>query len=233
MKIPRVTRLRWRKTHRIISTRHPPIDLFEDIADPAKWDAIASGESKSNVRVVASIGRLELVPPDRRVGGDGASYVMAPFVHISPRFQGRFHDGSFGAYYAANRFETAVAETTYHRARTYTDTDERPGWFSQFRELVGSIDARVHDIRRDEEFAECLDPDRYAASQALARELRADGSNGIAYPSVRDPDGQCVATLWPDVVSIPKQGRALAYHFDGERIDLIRDETTKEVWRIV
>ncbi len=233
MKFPCVTRLRWRKTHRIISTRHPPIDLFEDIADPAKWDAIASGESKSNARVVASIGRLELAPPDRRVGGNGASYVMAPFVHISPRFQGRFHDGHFGVYYAANRFETAIAETTFHRGRIYADTNEPPGWFSQFRELVGSIDARMHDIRRDGELAECLDPDSYLASQALARELRADGSNGLAYPSVRDADGQCVAAFWPDVISIPKQGRALAYHFDGARIDLIRDETSKDVWRIV
>ncbi|MEZ5922500.1 MAG: RES family NAD+ phosphorylase [Parvularculaceae bacterium] len=233
MKLPRVTRLRWRKTHRIISTRHPPIDLFEDIADPAKWDAIASGESKSNARVAASIGRLELVPAERRVGGIGASYVMAPFVHISPRFQGRFHDGTFGAYYAANRFETAVAETTYHRARFYADTEERPGWFSQFRELVGSIDARIHDIRGDDAFAGSLDPDDYTASQALARELRADGSNGVAYPSVRDPDGQCVAALWPDVISIPVLGRALAYHFDGARIDLIRDETSMEVWRIL
>lgn len=230
---PRVTRLRWRKTHRIISTRHPPIDLFEDIADPAKWGAIASGETKSNARVATSIGRLELVPLNRRVGGAGASYVMAPFVHISPRFQGRFHDGAFGTYYAANSFKTAVAETTYHRARVYSDTNERPGWFSQFRELVGSIDTRVHDIRDDEEFIDCLAPDSYVASQALARSLRAEGSNGIAYPSVRDPDGQCIAAFWPDVVSVPKQGRALAYHYDGECIDLIRDETSKEVWRIV
>lgn len=230
---PPLTRLRWRKTHRIISTRHPPIDLFEDIADPAKWDAIASGESKSNARVAASIGRLELVPPERRVGGAGSSYVMAPFVHISPRFQGRFHDGSFGAYYAANRFETAVAETTYHRARLYADTDERPGWFSQFRELVGSIDARVHDIRGRGEFEACLAPESYVASQALARELRAEGSNGLVYPSVRDPDGQCVAAFWPDVVTIPVLGRALAYHFDGEQIDYIRDEASKEVWRVL
>lgn len=233
MSSPHVTRLRWRKTHRIISTRHPPIDLFEDIADPAQWDAIASGESKSSARVAASIGRLGLVPPERRVGGLGASYVMAPFVHVSPRFKGRFHDGAFGAYYAANRFETAVAETTYHRARFYSDTDERPGWFSQFRELVGSVDARVHDIRNNDDFSACLAPDSYDASQALARDLRADGSNGIAYPSVRDPEGQCLAAFWPDVVSIPTIGRALAYRFDGERIDLIRDETSKEVWRIV
>ena len=230
---PPLVRLRWRKTHRIISTRHPPIDLFEDIADPAKWDAIASGETKSNARVAASIGRLELVPPERRVGGAGSSYVMAPFVHVSPHFKGRFHDGTFGAYYAAKSFQTAVAETTHHRALIYADTEERPGWFSQFRELVGSINADVHALRGDDEFADCLDPDSYEASQSLARALRADGSNGIAYSSVRDDAGECVAAFWPDVISIPKFGRALAYHFDGEKIDLVRDETSKELWRII
>ncbi len=230
---PKVTRLRWRKSHRIISTRHPPIDLFEDIADPAKWDAIASGETKSNARVAMSIGRLELVPPERRVGGAGSSYVMAPFVHVSPRFKGRFHDGAFGAYYAAKSFQTAVAETTYHRALIYADTEEQPGWFSQFRELAGSVNADVHDIRDDDKFIDCHDPDNYAASQSLARALRTDGSNGVAYRSVRDEGGECVAAFWPDVVSIPKFGRALAYHFDGEKIDLVRDETSKEIWRIV
>jgi len=233
MREPRVTRLSWPRTHRITSTRHPPIDLFEDIADPSKWDAIASGESKSNARVAASIGRLELVPAERRVGGPGSSYVMAPFVHVSPRFKGRFHDGSFGAYYAANRFETAVAETTWHRAVFYTDADEAPGWFSQFRELIGAVDADMHDIRGDEEFADCLAPDTYGASQALARRLRANGSSGVAYPSVRDPDGECFAAFWPDVVAIPKFGRALAYHFDGERIDFVRDEGRGDVWRLV
>lgn len=233
MKTPRVTRVVWRKTHRIISARHPPIDLFEDIADPAQWDLIASGESKSNARIAASIGRLALVPPERRVGGAGSSYVMAPFVHVSPRFKGRFHDGSFGAYYAANRFETAVAETTYHRAQFYADASEAPGWFSQFRELVGAVDADLHDLRGDVAFAECLDPERYDAAQALARRLRGYDSNGIVYPSVRDPDGECLAAFWPDVVSIPKLGRALAYRFDGARIDFVRDETSKEVWRVV
>lgn len=230
---PPITRLRWRKTHRIISTRHPPIDLFEDIADPSKWDAIASGETKSNARVASSIGRLELVPLDRRVGGAGSSYAMAPFVHVSPRFKGRFHDGTFGAYYAAKSFQTAVAETTHHRAVIYADTEEKPGWFSQFRELVGSINADLHDIREGSAFKDCLDPNNYTASQSLARGLRADGSNGIAYPSVRDEEGECIAAFWPDVVSIPKFGRALAYHFDGEKIDLVRDETSKELWRIV
>jgi hypothetical protein len=36
-----VRRVAWSRTVRIIRTIHPPIDLFEDIADPADWAALA------------------------------------------------------------------------------------------------------------------------------------------------------------------------------------------------
>lgn len=229
---PPVSRVRWRAARRIISTRHPPIDLFEDIADPSDWDRVIAAEMKTSGRVAESLRRLELVPPERRVGGDGASWVMAPFVHVSPRWAGRFHDGYFGAYYAANRFETALAETMYHRARFYCAAAEAPGWFAQFRELVGAVDKSFHDLRGAGDFAAFLDPDDYTASQALARGLRADGSNGVVYPSVRDVAGECLAAFWPDAIGVPRQGRALSYHFDGAIIDLVRDESTGAVYRV-
>jgi len=229
---PPVSRVAWPEARRIISSRYPPVDLFEDIADPRDWEVLAAAESKTNPRVAESVGRLDLVPPERRVNGHGASYVMAPFVHVSPDWAGRFHDGSVGAYYAANRFETAVAETAYHKARFFRSTKEAPGWLAQMRELVGAIDNAFHDVRGRREFEACLDPDSYGASQELARRLRAGGANGIVYPSVRDEDGECVAAFWPDVVGNPVQGRHLAYHFDGDRIDLVRDEARGDVWRL-
>jgi len=45
----------------------PPIDLFEDIADPADWEAIRSAESKTGPGIAESVGMLDLVPFDRRV----------------------------------------------------------------------------------------------------------------------------------------------------------------------
>lgn len=223
----------WPDARRIIATRHPPIDLFEDIADPADWDLIGNGEARTNPRLAETIGMLDLIPPGRRVGGPGASNVMAPFVHVSTDRPGRFHDGTFGAYYAARRFETALAEHIHHRAIFFTATAEAPGWFSQYRELIGAVHRRLHDLRGgDARFARYLDPDDYRSSQALARTLRADGADGIVFPSVRDDGGECVAALWPDVVAIPVLGRALAYHFDGTVIDHVRDETSGQVFRI-
>lgn len=232
-KEPQVSDIDWPDARRIISSRYPPVDLFEDIADPRDWELLAAAEARTNPRINESIGRLDLVPPERRVTGSGASYVMAPFVHVSPEWAGRFDDGSFGAYYAAETFETAVSETAFHKGIFFRSTDEEPGWLAQMRELVGAIVNPFHDIRGDKSFEDCLDPENYATSQELARMLRAGGSNGISYPSVRDPGGECIAAFWPNVVGLPVQARHLAYHFDGTRIDLIRDEASGDVWRIV
>ncbi|MAK62452.1 MAG: hypothetical protein CMK09_15895, partial [Ponticaulis sp.] len=65
-----------------------------------------------------------------------------------------------------------------------------------------------------------------------ARSLRASGSNGVVYPSVRDPGGSCLAAFWPDAIGIPVQGPHLAFHFDGAAIDLVRDETDQTVYRV-
>ncbi len=232
-KAPPVSRVSWPDARRIISSRYPPIDLFEDIADPQDWELIAAAESKSNPRLANSIGRLDLVPPGRRVSGPGASYLMAPFVHVSRDRTGRFHDGKFGAYYAAIRFETAIFETAFHKGVFFSATNEKPGWLAQMRELVCAVDQEFYDLRGTQKFKDCLAPMSYAASQDLARKLRDGDANGIVFQSVRDPEGEAIAAFWPDVVGLPKQGRHLAYHFDGEKVDLVRDEAGGDVWRLV
>lgn len=230
--LPPVTRVAWDKTYRIINSRYPPIDLFEDIAaDPADWELLASAESKTNPRLHESVGNLALVPPERRVGGEGASWVMAPFVHASPDRPGRFHDGTLGAYYAGDRFEVALFETVYHHERFLRATEE-PACSSTFRELIGAVDADLHDLRGGG-FDACLDPDNYAESLRLAARLRADDSNGVVFPSVRFPDGECIAAFFPDVVTPPAQGRHLSYHWNGERVSHVTDLTDQSVFRVV
>jgi len=229
---PPLSQVNWPEAHRIIRARFPPIDLFEDIADPADWPAILRGESKSNPRLAESAGALDLVPAHRRVGGAGASWVMAPFVHISPDRPSRFSDGTWGVYYAGDRSEVALFETIHHHSRFMADTNQAPGWTSQFRELVGKVDAVLHDLRDDTRFHPCLDANSYAHSQALARELRDNNSDGMVYPSVRYPSGQCIGAFWPDVVGIPVQGRHFSYHWDGARVDMIKDLSSDQVFAV-
>ncbi|PTX41832.1 RES domain-containing protein [Gemmobacter caeni] len=228
---PPTARVIWDRYHRLINSAYPPIDLFEDIADPADWLLLASAESKTNPRLAASIGNLDLVPAGRRVGGPRSSYVMAPFTHVSPDHRGRFHDGTFGAFYAADDFETALFETIHHTLMFCAATREAPGWIADKRELIGRIDADLTDIRHG--YPHLLDPDDYTASQAFALAEKAAGSVGIVYPSVRNPGGTCFAAFYPDVMSPPVQGRHLTYHWNGAAIDMVKDLGNSQVFAVL
>jgi hypothetical protein len=225
--------LQWTGARRIIRSLFPPIDLFEDIADPQDWPHLIAAEQKTNPRLMETLGAIDLVPPARRVAGPNATYLMAPFTHFSTDRPSRFTDGTYGVLYLAERFETALLETMHHHARFMARTKEAPGWTSQFRELVMDLDAMLHDLRAgDAAVATALDPDSYVESQALAKALRATGSGGLVYPSQRDPGGQCAGLFYPDLARNPLQGRHLDYHWDGTRVDLYRDAASKEVFRV-
>lgn len=229
-----VARLEWRGAVRIIRSIHPPIDLFEDIADPADWPLLISAEQKTNPRLIEAIGNLDLVPPERRASGPGSSYLMAPFTHVSLDRPSRFSDGRFGILYAGNVFEVALAETMHHHARFMAATAEPPGWTSQFREIVLGIAADLHDLRGDPgAYADVLSPDSYGVSQALGAHLRETGADGIVYPSVRAEGGECAAVFYPDLAHDAVQGRHLDYHWNGERIDYYRDASDGQVYRVL
>ena len=229
-----VTQVAWRGAVRIIRSIFPPIDLFEDIADPADWPLLIAAEQKTNPRLMETIGNLDLVPPGRRVAGAGASWLMAPFTHVSPDRTSRFSDGGFGVLYVGDRFEVALLETVHHHTRFMLATAQPPGWTSQFREIVLDIDAELHDLRQGgDEVAAALDPVDYTQSQQFGGRLRDAASEGVVYPSVRCPGGECAGLFYPDGASQPVQGRHLDYHWNGERVDLYRDRSAGEVYRIL
>jgi hypothetical protein len=230
--VPR-SRVRWRGAVRIIRSVYPPIDLFEDIADPADWPLLISAEQKTNPRLMETIGNIDLVPPARRVGGPGASYLMASFTHISTDRPSRFSRGRFGVLYVGRQFQTALLETAHHHAVFMAKTDEPAGWTSQFREIVLDIRGRLHDLRSDgRKFADALRPSDYTKAQALGEQLQGARSEGVVYPSVRNPGGQCAGLFFPDLASNPVQGRHLDYHWDGKRVDLFREPASGNVYRI-
>lgn len=215
--VPPLSDVDWPVSHRIIRTIYPPVWLFEDIADPADWDLIASAEAKTNPRVRDQIGDITLVPVGRRVSGQGASLAMGAFTHVSRDRPGRFSGGRFGIWYCGDRFEVALMETVHHHERFMRRTAE-PAGDSQFRELTARISGRLHDIRGDG-WDDCLRPDDWRTPQSLGASLRASGSDGIVYPSVRWPAGAAAALFWPDRIHLPIiQSRTLQYHWDGHRV---------------
>jgi RES domain-containing protein len=222
----------WGSARRIIRSIYPPVDLFEDIADPADWPLLISAEQKTNPRLMEAIGNLDLVPPNRRVGGPGASYLMAPFTHVSTDRPSRLSAGEYGVLYVGREFDTALAETIYHHGDFMRRTAEEPGWTSQFRELVFSVGLDAHHLTEGAIHAEALVPDDYSEPQRLAAALRAAGSDGIVYPSVRNIGGMCAALFYPDRAAPPNQGRHLDYHWNGTRVDYYRDAADGKVFEV-
>src|SRR5688572_29120969 len=206
--------------HRIVASRMPTIHLFERVADPADWDALYKLESMTNPRIRNEIGQLTLVPVADRVSGPNASVVMAPFTHLSPQGT-RFTDGRFGAYYAAESIDTAIAETRFHRENFLRATSQPPVEL-EMRCYLADVACELHDLRgRRTQLPDVYDPTSYTASQKLGRELRESGSNGVAFDSVRRAGGECVAVYRPRLVSNVRQGVHLRYAWDGGSISQV------------
>jgi hypothetical protein len=211
---PDLHAVRWAASHRIIRTIYPPIDIFEDIADPADWELLVSAEAKTNPRIRDVVGNLALVPPERRVSGPGASLVMGAFTHASTERPGRFSDGRYGVWYCGDRFGVALAETAHGFERFMRATAEPPGE-ADFRELVCGVHGRVADGSDPA----LLDPDNWRPGHSFGRTVRHAGGDGVLYPSVRHPEGRALALFWPDCVELPvRQARQFRYGWDGRRM---------------
>lgn len=219
----------WPQAWRVIASRYPPINLYERItADTAVWDALIALEELTNPSVRDAVGDIALVPPDERVSGPGASYVMAAFTHINPQGS-RFNDGRYGVYYAAAALETAIRETVFHFEAFARDSADPPR-SEDFRVLVGSVNATFEDVGAlpAVQRAGILALNSYAAAQAYAADVRAGGANGVAYPSVRHDGGRCIGAFRPRAVGIPHQERHLKYRWNGERVDRYFDYARDE-----
>lgn len=216
-------RIRWRPCFRIISSRFPPVGLFDAVADPADLEAVFQIEAMTNDRLRDEAGDLALVPQEDRISGPGSTPIMAAFTHLNPEGD-RFTDGTYGVFYASLTIETAIAETRHHRVRFLQATDE-PAQEIDMRVYAVDLDAKLHDIRAMRDSHPALyHPISYAVSQELAGLLRAEGSNGIVYQSVRDEGGECVGVFRPRLLTNCRQERHLCYVWDGTAISMIYEK---------
>ncbi|HZT55419.1 MAG TPA: RES family NAD+ phosphorylase [Burkholderiaceae bacterium] len=207
----------WRPSYRLIPSRYPTVGLYDRVADPADLDVVFAIEALTNPRIRDEIGQLQLVPPQERVSGAGSTMVMAAFTHLNPEGS-RFSDGSYGVYYAAHALDTAVAEVSHHRALFLSRTNE-PALDIDLRVIAATVNAELHDLRGlGKRGVALLDPNRYAAPQTLGRQLRAAGSWGVVFPSVRHAGGVCVGVFRPKALRQARSGAHIALHWDGARI---------------
>jgi hypothetical protein len=216
----------WRPCWRLVASRFPPVGLFDRVAVPEDMDIVFAIEGMTNERLRDEAGDITLVPPEERVSGPGTTPIMAAFTHLN--YEGsRFTDGSFGVYYAAKEIDTAIHETCFHKARFLAATKEPPIEIDM-RSYAADLRALMHDIRDMQVHLPAIydaDPTRYASAQALARDLREEGSNGMVYDSVRNAGGECVAVFRPRVLSPVRQGSHYCYVWDGQKIATVYQKT--------
>lgn len=224
--IPKITRICWKSSWRLVSSRFPPVGLFDRVSKPEDLEIIMDIEGLTNDRLREQLGQLHLVAEEDRISGPGTTPIMAAFTHLNPEGS-RFSNGQYGLYYAAKTIETAVAETRFHRQRFLSSTNEPPIEVDM-RSYASSIDAKFHDIRgQQNELPDIYEqnPARYQPAQAFANTLRNAGSNGITYSSVRDASGECIAVFRPRLLKPVVQGAHYCYVWNGSEITNIYVKT--------
>ena len=212
-----ISSVAWLPCHRLIASRFPTVGLYDQVAAPQDLDVVFAIEALTNPRVRQELGQLSLVPPADRVAGPGATLIMAAFTHLNP-LGSRFSDGSWGVYYAAESLETAVAEVSHHRGAFLARTAEA-AIDIDLRWIQADLMDKLHDIRgQGAAMPAVYDLTHYGASQDLGRALRAQGSAGIVFESVRRPQGQCVAIFKPRALSKARAVGHIGLHWDGRAI---------------
>ena len=216
----RATPLDWSPAYRVIPTRFPAVNLFDRVASPEDFDALYALEAMTNDRLRTEVGELDLVPREERRFGPGYGPIMAAFTHLNP-LGSRFSDGSYGVFYCARSRATAIAETRYHTGKFLAATAEGP-MRQQMRLYTVMANGEVVDLRNDTSLDDAvLSPHDYVAGQSLGRAVHAAGAPGIAYPSVRDAGGECLAAFRTTLLRACHHAAYLEYNWNGSAVDMV------------
>lgn len=193
----------------------PLADSADDLAILEELEGLTSARRMPRLPIPGEVDPAELLT---QAHGYGWTYINAAFCYT--RMGGsRFNGEGRGAWYAAfgnDAVETAQAEVSWHLTREL----EATGIFENetlYRELLSGFSTRFHDLRPHPDHPS-LDPNPakgYPHGQALAHEIFASGGNGIVYPSVRAPGGNCIAALRPALVQNVRPGDGWLFTWAG------------------
>jgi hypothetical protein len=217
MSPPPLSLVRQMDTHRLINSRHLTRgdSVLVAIADDDEHlQAIFELDAATNDRVLAERQRLPGIGLEELVFAvPYASVINASFCHAHP-LGSRFNGPDRGAWYAGFVLETSQAEVAFHKTIHLAEIGRFEDSIT-YDDYLADFSASFHDLRRSRGFRNCLDPDSYIASQALAEQLMDAGSLGVVYPSVRHKGGTCVACFRPALVSNVRRGRTYRFTWDG------------------
>ncbi|MGQ7245122.1 RES family NAD+ phosphorylase [Salinicola sp. V024] len=186
------------RAYRLVSSKFPPISLFDDVADEQEFEALHELQALTNPRMLAEAGDLRLVPREEiPFGIPGCSYAVAPFTHVNPEGS-RFSDGSFGILYLADSMDTAIAEVHYHQEAYWSNVPDLQYERFVFRGLVCEFsEAELIDLCQLPVTDPIFAPDDYIASRALGTAVKQKQAPGLRYHSVRHAGAHCWGLMTP------------------------------------
>lgn len=217
MNPPQLTKIAQDGTHRLIPFRYsehnrPILDQLAEGDDELLSD-LTELEGATNDRLLGESGRLPGVSAIELVSGFSLAHIVnASFTHAAVA-GGRFNGPGRGAWYAAFEIQTAETEVAFHRAAELQEINWRVEEVSPYIDYLADFRHEFHDLRSASDFADVLDPNSYASSQALGLQLLLSGSAGIVYPSVRRKDGTCIVCFRPPLVLNVRKGPKVTITF--------------------
>jgi hypothetical protein len=217
--------IRWDPCYRVIATEYAGENLFDRLVD--EQDLIKRQTQLEMAQQIADLtnpviqdrlGEIELVPLRDRIYGPGTGLIMAAFTY--PTNPSRFSNGEFGAYYATNDRDTAIAESSYHAANSLRGSGP---CVVEKSVIEAVLDATLVDVRQG-----CPSPpgiydlEDYSTGQALGELVRKLDGYGIVYDSMRRAAGECAAVFRPPALRNAQAVQTILFDWNGEEIVGVR-----------
>jgi hypothetical protein len=181
----------------------------------------------------SGMGDLAAQDPSRILFGPGAGWINACYLVPRP---GRFSTARQGAFYAARELATSLAEVRYHLELSYRTEGIQEAQDLEYRALRVHLAGTFHDLRSKARtrapWSAVYDPVSYAASQALAGQLRGAGSRGILWLSLRHAGGECCAVFDPGTLRACRHDTYLTFRWNGREVAQVYERRILELANI-
>lgn len=180
----------------------PLVDDEAELALLGQIEGATSARLMAEQRGISGLAANELV-----YDVPHARFINASFAYAKPLQPNRFNGANRGAWYAALTVETCLREVGFHLTRMLADAGEYKATV-EYAEMFCSLAGAFLDLRQAPDHA-CLGAETataYPIGNRLAEQARAEGLNGIIYPSVRHAGGTCLVALRPAAVQSVRQG---------------------------
>jgi len=214
-----VTEVLWPAAARLVPARYRAPDCFERIAQDEETQALQAFLADYSA---AGVGDLASMDPSRILFGQGAGWINAAFLVPRP---GRFSTSSHGAFYVARELATSVAEVKFHLEASYREEGIEEAQDLEYRALRVHLEGSFHDLRTKARakapWSAFYNPLSYRDSQNLADRLRAEGSCGVLWLSLRHAGGECCAVFDPGTLRACRHDTYLTFRWNGREVSQV------------